>query len=240
MRSSFSNSIPSLQSVTGKFCLPTPRVMSGTYVTTAPTASVTSITIISGSVATVVTAAAHNVQVGMFVTISGSTIVDYNGIFEVISVTDSVTFGVAMLSTVTSPAMGTIVFQITSASGIPQGCAAVGTGTLAGNEFFVGDWLYDPAQGVVRQVTNIYDNTHWEFSQNFPSNVSHATVQLAARGVYRFVKVDNTLGAASGSLQGVTLPKVAVTYEDVEGLDPICGDATSTTFTISLLAKAQQ
>ncbi len=239
-RVSTTNSIPLLQTQTGKFCYPAPKVMSGTYVTTPFTAAVTSITM-DGTLpfATVVTTANHNLKTGDFAIISGASVAAFNSTFKV-TVVDLVTFTIAMVYGTSNPS-GTILFQPASASGTPLGCVAVGTGTQAGSEFQVGDWLYDPANNAVRQVTQIVDLTHWKFSANFPANVANATVQLSARGVYRGVSIQDT-GAANGVIQEVTVTNTtpSISYWDEEGLDPICGDATGTTFTIELQAKSAQ
>lgn len=64
----------------------------------------------SSAVATVTTAAAHNLRVGDYVVISGATETEYNGTFLVATVPTSATFTYAVTGTPSSPATGSPAF----------------------------------------------------------------------------------------------------------------------------------
>ena len=76
---------------------------------TTTTQAITSINR-SGATATVVTPAAHNLQTGDRITISGATQTEYNGEFQV-TVTNATTFTYAVTGTPVSPATGTPVIN---------------------------------------------------------------------------------------------------------------------------------
>lgn len=65
----------------------------------------------SGAVATLTTAAAHNLVVGDKVVISGATETEYNGTITVVSVPTTTTFTYAVSGTPTTPATGTPVIR---------------------------------------------------------------------------------------------------------------------------------
>lgn len=215
----------SQQVVTGKFCLPVPLTLTGRY-STAPLVnlSITTLTQTAG-VATATTSTPHNFRTGDMVLIAGADFYQYNG-WKKITVTTTTAFTYFVHSGATSPATGTKTAK-------KNGCLATGTGTLALTEFQEGQWLYDPVQNAVRQVDKIISDTSWTFTQNFPANVSAQPVQVARGYLYRGISVLNS-GAAAGVFLETAVPEAspAVTLWEDAGLNPVCGDATDTTFYI--------
>lgn len=218
-------SLPESRTISAKFCLPEPTTLSGTFSTTGNTVSVDSITR-SSNVATVTVAAGHNLQTGQFVTISGATQVEYNGRVKVI-VTSLTVFTYVVDGSPVTPATGTIIFDL-------GGCNAVGVGTAAGEEFLAGDFIYVYDANEVRQVKAIQDETHWTFFENFTNNQSNQPVKKSDKGLYSGLAVKNQ-GASDGTVCGSTLISTeGISFFDLNGLAPVCGDATGTEFYVTL------
>lgn len=224
-------SVPQINVVNTKFCLPDPITFRGTYSTAPKTFTINTLTS-SGTTATATVSANHNLNTGDLITISGAVQAEYNGKVYV-TVTSLTQFTYRIQSGAVTPATGTIVFSM---NGLNSGKAvATGTGTFAGDDFHVGDWLYDASQNALRKVSYIQDSTHWEFFDNFPSNASSIPVKMAPTTKYKKIEVLNT-GSGNLVVCEATLPTTApaVTFYDVNGLAPICGDATASTARITL------
>lgn len=218
---------------TGKFCLPTPiGGYSGKYSTVPNTFSISGIApdLDNPLLAIATTAAAITFQSGEIVTITGSNEAEYNGVFTVTVLTPT-TFSYWFEGSA-GPSTGTEVGDL-------GGCIAVGEDTLAKTELKEGDWLYDPDQDACRQIKSIRNNTSWTFWENFPANVADAAILKAQSGVYNYIKVTNTGGVAGEYMEVAMAAAESDVLDDFNGLAPVCGDATGTTFKI-VLQKRQK
>lgn len=235
--SNYQNSLPLSKVFTGKFCLPTPVGLSGIFSTLPNTISIASITVDGDNdyLAIATTATPHGLQTGQVITISGAaTYTSYNGTFSV-TVIDAFNFSYGFAGAAGDPT-GTIIADL-------GGCIATGTNTRAGIDFKPNDFIYVAAVDAVRQVKEIHTETKWTFFENFPSNVSGAPVLRAQSGVYNRVDVVNTGGANGVFLENTLIksaaatPEVKVCLYDMNGLTPVCGDASSTSFTVYLQTR---
>lgn len=215
-----------LVSVTDKFCFPEPTTFSGSFVTENNQLAVTSI-ILSGITATVTTATAHNKKTGDIVEIKGANESGYNGKVK-ITVTDTDEFTYYADATLSSPAGGTIIVDL-------GGAKATGTDTKAGVEFVEGDFIYVASVDEVKQVDKIASETNWTFKEGFSSDLTDEVVKVVKNGIYAGVGFKN-VGGADALIDGTDYPSTSpeISYFDLTGLQPICGDATGTELIVAL------
>lgn len=215
-----------LVSVTDKFCYPEPITFSGSFVTENNQIGVDSIAL-SGITATVRTVNPHNKKTGDIVEIKGAVESGYNGRVK-ITVIDADEFTYYADGTLSSPATGTIVVDL-------GGAKATGTDTQAGVEFIEGDFIYVASVDEVKQVEKIANETSWTFKEGFSSDLTDEVVKVVKNGIYTGVGFKN-VGGNAAVIDSTTYPSTApeVTYFDLTGLQPICGDATGTELIIAL------
>lgn len=216
--------------VKGKFCLPTPTVMRGSFEATLQTQAIDGSLEQSLGVATAKFANPHGFTTGQLVRIYGASVEEYNG-WKQITVVDPFVFTYSIESSAVSPDAGAPF----ATRDIMQ---AIGTGTFAGSDFVNGDWMYIPSLNELRQVASASPQNplRWSFVTPFSQDVSAGElIRKAPRAEYKGVSVKN-IGDADGIYKEVVLATtdLAESNFDQACLEPVCGDATDTTFKINI------
>lgn len=223
---------PLLITSTAKGCFPVPVVMSGTFSTTSNKVSISGI-VRSSTTATVTTATSHNRSVGDIVIITGAVQPEYNGKKRIATAPTELTFTFFVESTATSPATGTMFVQ-------DVGCVATGVGTLAGTQFDVGSFIYVPALNAIREVTGIRNALQWEFTRNFPSDVSSGTlVRIVPAGMYKGIGVTVRSGSPVWCETTIEVTDPPPSNVSENGLNPVCWDATGAEILININSQGE-
>ena len=151
----------------------------------------------------------------------------YNGKVK-ITVIDDNEFTYYADATLSTPATGTIIVDL-------GGAKATGTDTQAGVEFVEGDFIYVASVDQVKQVEKINSETSWTFKEGFSSDLNNEVVKVVKNGIYTGVGFKN-VGGSDAIINGTDYASTApeLTYFDLTGLQPICGDATGTELIVAL------
>jgi len=215
-------SLPEHKNVTGRFCFPEPITFNGTFTSSANQGSITSIVQETEGIATVVQTD-HGYNTEDIVEILGADQPEYNG-FKKITVVDEDTYTYFVGGSPASEATGTMIAR-------KNKTLATGTGTLAGKNFKVGDYLYSPQADQCRKVVEIVDAETWYFDKPFDSDPADEIVAVPSGGM-RGISIKC---GGPGTIQGEAVAtNDVITFSWDNGLSPVAGNAGSNTYNLIL------